>query len=327
MRYPIPVHGQVRRMVPLVLAMVLAGSSVVVGKSLTGSLPVFFIGFSTLLVAFLALLPLAVSRWRELAALTCRQWGALFMQALCGIFLFRILALYGLQHTGAVQAGVIMGTTPAVLTVCAFFFLGERPTPYGMVGVGCAVCGMMVLNLSSAQAGGQGNFLGCLLVFGAVVAEALFTIFRKKVADQVSAVTNTSGVVFISLVMLAPFAAWECQTRPIALDLISLLSIAYYGVFATVIAYLLWTYGVGKVSGEAAGVATAAMPASSVLLAALLLGESVTRQHLVGCAMVMAGIALCALFKQSESNRGEGDGVPPVATGRVQDAPGAVSQR
>ncbi len=315
MRYPMPADGQVKGMVQLVLAMVLAGSSVVVGKSLTGALPVFFISFTTLLVAFLVLLPLAARRWQEIAALTPRQWGSLFMQALCGIVLFRVLTLYGLQHTGAVQAGVIMGTTPAVLTVFAAMFLKERPTPCGMAGVGCAVCGMMVLNLSSAQPGGQGNLVGSFLVFGAVVAEALFTIFRKKVADQVSAVSNTSGLVFISLVLLAPFAAWEFQSRPIVLNLPALLAIIYYGVFATVIAYLLWTHGVGKVSGEVAGVATAAMPASSVLLAALILGESIAKQHLLGCAMVMTGIALSALFKKPErkdagnlSIEGEGGG-------------------
>ncbi|BCS96970.1 putative transporter YetK [Desulfoluna limicola] len=301
MRYPMSVDRQVKGMAQLVLAMVLAGSSVVVGKSLTGTLPAFFIGFSTLLVAFLVLLPLAASRWQEISALTLRQWGSLFMQALCGIFLFRVLTLYGLQHTGAVQAGVIMGTTPAVLTVFAAIFLRERPTPFGMVGVGCAVGGMMVLNLSSGGAGGnQGNLLGSLLVFGAVVAEALFTIFRKKVADQVSAVSNTAGLVCISLLLLAPFAAWEYQTHPIRINLPAFLAIIYYGVFATVIAYLLWTHGVGKVSGEAAGVTTAAMPASSLLLAALILGEPVAKEHLLGCGMVMAGIALSALFNKPD---------------------------
>lgn len=180
MRYLMAFQGQVRGMVPLVLAMALAGSSVVVAKSLTGTLPVFVISFTTQLVAFLVLLPMAASRWKEFTALDLRDWCSLFMQALCGIVLFRVFTLYGLQHTGAVQAGVIMGTTPAVLTVLAILMLGERPTPGGMAGVGCAVCGMMLLNLASVQGGGGGNLIGGLLVFGAVVAEALFTIFRKK---------------------------------------------------------------------------------------------------------------------------------------------------
>ncbi|VVS94245.1 DMT family transporter [Desulfoluna spongiiphila] len=298
MHYPKSFHGQIKGMAQLVMAMVLAGSSVVVGKSLTGTLPVFMIGFSTLLVACLALLPFALVRWHEVVALTPEQWASLFMQALCGIVLFRVLTLYGLQHTGAVQAGVILGTTPAVLTVCAVLFLGERPTPYGLVGVGLAVSGMMVLNLSSGQSGGEGHLLGSFLVFGAVVAEALFTIFRKKVAHQVSAVTNTFGLVLISLAMMCPFTAWEFRAHHSLPGLQACTAIVYYGVCATAMAYLLWTHGVGKVSVEAAGVATAAMPASSVLLAAFVLGEPLDHRHLLGCGMVMAGIAFSTLLKK-----------------------------
>ncbi|VFQ44587.1 DMT family transporter [Desulfoluna butyratoxydans] len=298
MRYPNSFHGQVKGMAQLVMAMVLAGSSVVVGKSLTEALPVFMIAFSTLLVAFLVLLAPALVRWREIVALTPDQWVSLFMQALCGIVLFRVLTLYGLQHTGAVQAGVILGTTPAVLTVCAALFLGEHPTPFGMMGVGLAVIGMMVLNLSSGQPGGEGHLSGSLLVFGAVVAEALFTIFRKKVAHEISAVTNTFGLVLISLVMMCPFVAWEFRVYNLLPGVQAFAGIVYYGVCATAMAYLLWTHGVGRVSAEAAGAATAAMPASSVLLAALVLGEPLDHRHLLGCSMVMAGIAFSTLFKK-----------------------------
>lgn len=298
MRDPNAFNEQARGMAQLVMAMILAGSSVVVGKFLTAGLPVFMIGSSTLLVAFLVLLPPALLRWHEIRGLTPEQWASLFMQALCGIVLFRVLTLYGLQHTGAVQAGVILGTTPAVLTLCAVLFLGERPTPYGLLGVGFAVCGMMVLNLSSGPSGGKGHLWGSLLVFGAVVAEALFTIFRKKVAHEISAVTNTFGLVLISLMMMCPFVAWEFRVYHLLPGVQAFTAIVYYGVCATAMAYLLWTHGVGRVSAEAAGAATAAMPASSVLLAALVLGEPLDHRHLLGCSMVMAGIAFSTLFKK-----------------------------
>lgn len=113
--------------------------------------------------------------------------------------------------------------------------------------------------------------------------------------------TNTTGLVFISLVLLFPFAVPELSSMQAMPNVTALLAIVYYGVFATVLAYLLWTHGVGRVSGEAAGIASAAMPASSVLLGALILGEPVTHHHVLGCGLVMAGIACSTLFTRPES--------------------------
>ena len=75
-----------------------------------------------------------------------------------------------------------------------------------------------------------------------------------------------------------------------AISLRALLAIGYYGVFATVLAYLLWTGAVGQVSGAVAGAATAAMPASSVILAILVLGETPYWHHLAGCLLIVSGI-------------------------------------
>jgi drug/metabolite transporter (DMT)-like permease len=101
----------------LVGAMSLAGSSVVVGKMLVATVPVFVAAFGSLLVASVAILPLMRGRLGELRQLTAREWLYLFLQGLCGIVLFRVFTLYGLHMTGAVQAGIITGATPAVLAL------------------------------------------------------------------------------------------------------------------------------------------------------------------------------------------------------------------
>ncbi len=200
----------------LVGAMSLAGSSVVVGKMLVATVPVFVAAFGSLLVAFVAILPLMHGRFGELRQLTAREWLYLFLQGLCGIVLFRVFTLYGLHMTGAVQAGIITGATPAVLIFC-------------------------------------------------------------------------------SLLLLAVPAVLKLRTMTSLPSTEALLAIVYYGVFATVLAYLLWTGAVGKVSGATAGAATAAMPASSVILAVLVLGEAPHWQHLAGCLLIVGGILVTFL--------------------------------
>lgn len=279
----------------LVGAMSLAGSSVVVGKMLVDTVPVFVAAFGSLLVAGLCMIPLMYGRFAEVRLLTGREWLYLFLQGLCGIVLFRVFTLYGLKMTGAAQAGIITGATPAVLAVLSLLLLGERISPRMAAGIVLAALGCMVINVSSFEGGGKDNVLGSLLVGAAVVCEALFTIFRKRICHSVSATTNTAVLIFCSLLLLAVPAAVEVGTWTIHLSAGALLAIVYYGVFATVLAYLLWTAAVGQVSGATAGAATAAMPASSVILAFVVLGEPPFWHHLVGCLLIVSGIFVTSM--------------------------------
>jgi drug/metabolite transporter (DMT)-like permease len=279
----------------LVGAMSLAGSSVVVGKMLVATVPVFVAAFGSLLVAFVAILPLMRDRLGEVRLLTTREWLYLFLQGLCGIVLFRVFTLYGLHMTGAVQAGIITGATPAVLALLSLVLLGEKLSVRMTAGIVLAASGCMVINVFAAAGGGENTVFGSLLVGAAVVSEALFTIFRKRICHSVSATTNTAVLIFCSLLLLAVPAVVELETMTSLPSTKALLAIAYYGVFATVLAYLLWTGAVGKVSGATAGAATAAMPASSVLLAVLVLGEALHWQHLAGCLLIVGGILVTSL--------------------------------
>jgi drug/metabolite transporter (DMT)-like permease len=62
-------------------------------------------------IASAILVPLLV-RLVGLPAVGGRDLLALFLQALTGIFLFRVLLLYGLTLTGAAESGIVTSTTP-----------------------------------------------------------------------------------------------------------------------------------------------------------------------------------------------------------------------
>ena len=285
----------------LVAGMALAGSSVVVGKMLVASLPVFTTAFGSLLVALCCMLPLMVGRFGELLCLTRREWAYLMLQGLCGIVLFRVFTLYGLHRTGALQAGLITGATPAVLALLSLIFLGERPSRRSLMAIFLAVVGCMAINFPSGSTCSEGELVGSLLVVAAVVCEALFTIFRKRISSSVAATPNTFVLIFCSLLMLAVPAGLEIGRLEFTPSLGDILAVFYYGAFATVVAYLLWTSAVGQVSGALAGVATAAMPVSSALLAVMVLGERPQPLQLLGGLLVTAAIVVAALGSRSYS--------------------------
>jgi len=277
-------------------AMSFAGSAVVATKWFLTGAPVFFTTFCTLLVALVGILPLQWRRRQELRLLSRAELVSITLQGLCGIVLFRIFTMYGLRHTGATQAGIITGTTPATIAFLSMLFLRERPGRKTLGGIALAVLGVIIINLMSGtgRAGG-GNLLGSLLIMAAVLSESLLTIFRKAVAGRVSSVTNTTVIISVCTILTLPLAILDLAGSAYLPDGQFLIGILWYGLGATVVGYLCFMAGSARISAAAAGVLSAMLPVSAVTLSALFLGEPFGPAQLAGALLVVAAIVMTAM--------------------------------
>jgi drug/metabolite transporter (DMT)-like permease len=286
-------------MLEVVLAMGLAGSSVVVGKLLSVRIPVFLSVELSLLAALAAILPAQIARRRELRLLGVRDLLSMFLQALFGMVLFRAFTLTGRRFTSAVNAGVITSAAPLIMAVLARVVLGERIGRTGILGVCLAVGGLLLVNISGIRTFGSGHgaepghLAGNLLVLAATVCEALLTIFRKTSGGRIGSITNTTVLVSMSAIMILPFALLDMRSFPLGrIEIVGWLSVLYYGAVATVIAYILWGDGALRIPASRTGIATAALPVAALALSALVLGEALRPTHIAGCAAVLGGIII-----------------------------------
>ena len=289
----------VRAYIELSLAMSLVGSSVVVGKLITASFPVFLAGGLRFAIASAILVPLLLTREGSLThSIVRRDWFFLFLQALCGTFLFSVFLLYGLRLTSAAEGGIITSTTPAVLGIISFIWLKERLQINKIFGILLSVLGIVAVNVlgdSLNQEQGSMPLLGNLLVFGAVVGEALFTIFRKVISEEITPLAITTWMSLFGFVLFLPFALHEAFAFDFSVcDFVDWMAIFYYGVVVTVVAFLLWFNGLSKVQAGTAAVFTGMIPVSALLLSYFLLGEAFSWTHILGSLCVLAGISLIA---------------------------------
>ena len=279
----------------LTLAMVLVGSSVVAGKVMVAELPVFLASELRFVLALAILLPLI--RWREggLPRISRRSWLLLGGQSLCGSFLFTVFLLWGLTRTGPSSAGIITATTPACMGIIAWLFLGDRPSRRTGAGIALSVLGVLAINLVRSGGGVSGSdpLTGNLLVLGAVVFESLFLLVRKTVPEPLSPLAVSTVISLFGLLWFLPMGLVEAAAMDFgAVSATGWLTVGYYGVFVTVLAYLFWFAGITKVAASTAGVFTAVMPVSALVLSALVLGEPVGWPQLAGCGLVLGGILL-----------------------------------
>lgn len=295
--------------ISLALAMSIAGSAVVAGKVLVGSLPVFLAAGLGLGAGLVLMLPMLWLRG-ETGGLDRRTHATLALQALCGIALYRVCTFEGLRFTSAASAGLMSSAAPAVIGLMAWGLLRERPPLRRIGGIACVSAGLVAINLSPFWAGSAStelaggdqwrSLLGNGLVLVAVLCEAAFSVLSKARCCPMSPLRRTSIVSLYAFVMLLPMALLDARDFDLsAMPVRAVWGIVYYGVAVSYLSYVLWFRGIAHVPASAAAAFTGLVPVSGVGLSWLVLGEGILWTHLAGLACVTAGIWLSCAAKNA----------------------------
>ena len=282
----------------LSLAMIIVGSATVFGKVITCNFPVFLASGIRFAIAAALIVPIAARAEKNLFRLKRPEGIRVAVMAFSGQFVFTLLMLLGLRYTSAIEAGIITSTSPAMMTLIAWIMLGERPGGRQVLAVILVVLGILCITWApgSPVAGpGAGRLAGNLMILGAVAGEAVFLLMRRRISESVSDLGLTARLCLAGFFLFLPFSLYQAADFDFgAVPAGAWWSMVYFGAVFTVLAYLFWFAGVARVSGAVAGAFTAVMPVTAVVLSCIFLGESFTRAHAGGMALVLAAIVLMA---------------------------------
>ncbi len=262
--------------------MILVGANVPVGKLLAAELPVPVILFLRCLLACLVLAPMG-----RLARPTRAAGWNLTLQALLGTVLYNVALLAGLRRTGALDAGLVLATLPAIVAVGAALFLRERLTRRSWLAVLLAAGGMAAL--ASARPASSGTLAGDALVLVAVCGEAGYVLLAKRNSGRLSVISSTFWMQVASVMLLLPFAIPAIPHTVLTWRLTGLL--AFHGLTASVLAVLLWYGGLRRVPAATAGVFAGLLPLTAGILAIGLLGETPDAPQVIGAVLLLGSIA------------------------------------
>ena len=290
----------------LMLAMIIVGSSVVVGKMLIMEFPVFLVSGLRFAIATIIIWPIILMREKKFPKIIKKDWITFLLMAFCGQFIFTVLMLIGLKYIQAMAAGMITSTTPAFMAVVSILILKEQFDLRKTSGIILATLGVLVINGAFLPQGSEGNtyessILGTLLICGAVMGEAFFLLLSKKITSTVSDLCTTGILCALGLVMFLPFSIYEGLYFNFSDAGISdWLYMFYFGAVYTVAGYIFWFRGVKKVSGSTASAFTAVIPMSAIIISVICLGESLTLLHAIGFIFIVASIFLTAPVKREK---------------------------
>ncbi|MFX1681291.1 DMT family transporter [Mitsuaria sp. CC2] len=270
------------------------GSYVGLSKLLVVVFPVFLLAFLRFGMAAVFMLPW-LKRGPTEKPLTGRTRFLLFLESFFGNFLFSICLLFGMKHSSAVVAGVIMAGIPATVALMSWIFLRERIAPRTLFGIAMAVGGIAMVALSKHgdSPGAATSGLGALLLVGAMCCEACYVVIGKHLtADlpprRISALINLWG-----LALVTPLGLWQAvdfDFGTVALKDWGLL--LFYAIAASTVTVWLWMKGLQHVSAAKAGVFMVFLPISAALIGLIFLGEQMNGIQMLAYALALGGVVL-----------------------------------
>lgn len=294
--------------ISLSLAMIIVGSSVVVGKMLIMKFPVFLASGLRFAIASIIIWPIILMKEKGFPKIIKRDWLIFSIMAFCGQFMFTVLMLIGLKYTQAMEAGIITSTTPAFMASVSFLILKERLDVRQFTGIALATLGVLVVNGLLQPHTGYGdiygnNILGNLLICGAVMGEAFFLLLAKKITSSVSDLCTTGILSLLGVLMFLPFSIYEGISFNFEVILMDdWLYMLYFGAVYTVLAYIFWFRGVKRVNGSTASTFTALIPMSATILAVICLNEKFTLFHAIGFIFITTSIMLMSGTKMVQKH-------------------------
>ncbi len=282
-------------------AVALAGAALfwsgnfIAGRALAGQVDPLTLNFLRWLLALLLLAPFVwrgtVTHWPALV----REWRLIVALGATGIASFHTLTYLALQSTTATNALLMLSLAPIAIMVGAALAGMERLTGRQMAGALISIFGAGVLitrgRLDNLLALGV-NDGDLLMLLGIVIWAAYSLLLRRRPADLPGPVAMTGSAAAAVLLMLP---LWLVVAPPLPAALVSapvLLSLGYIALFASAIAFLLWSYGVARLGPGRAGQFVHLMPVFGAGLAFAVLGEVPTPAQLVGALLVLSGIAV-----------------------------------
>lgn len=279
----------------LALAMTTVGTTVIASKLMAGSIAPFLATALRLALALPVLLVLAWLRGERWPALTRREGALLTLQAAAGSVGYTAFLVAGLAHLPATDAGVLIGTLPAMAALFSALVLGERPDPRLWLAVLLATGGVIAVAWNGRALTASP---GVPLVLAAVVCESAFILLHKRMAHPLPPLAQATAMTGLGLLVALPFAALELPAAALPPPE-ALAAVAWYALVPTVGGFLLWYAGAARVAGSEAAAFTAIAPLTAVALAALWLGEPVGARQALGALAVLLGILVLTLPRRT----------------------------
>ncbi|MCL2310633.1 MAG: DMT family transporter [Proteobacteria bacterium] len=282
----------------LVITSAMWGSNAVIARDLLNTLSPTTLAAFRWVVATSALIPFVWNERGSIYRALRTQLPLMLLLAIAGFAPNTWVSYLGLQGTTAIFVGLMNSIVPVMVVLIMAVWKRRRPRWLENVGLTLSFVGVLTVlvhgefrHLLELRISGY-DFLALL----GLVIWAFYTVLLLLRPRYLSlpAFVFTAGVLGLALIVPMLIGEWWVKGVP-SFSAREIALATYIGLVPTLIAMLLFGYGVAQVGPVQAGIFTHLVPIFAALFATLFIHESLYIYHGVGFVLVAGGAVLCCL--------------------------------
>ena len=215
------------------------------------------------------------------------------MLALTGVFAYNIFFFCGLKTIPAGRASLIVACNPACITLFSWLVFREKIDALKISGILLSLLGASLVlshgNPVEILRGGLGT--GELYIVGCVASWVCYSLVGKTVMRSLSPLLSVTYACALGALFLLPPALHEGMAQEFTrYPPVYWAGIFYLGFFGSALGFIWYYEGIKTIGPSRAGIFINIVPVSAVVMAYVLLGETVDVSLAGGAVLVFLGV-------------------------------------
>lgn len=213
---------------------------------------------------------------------------------LCGGSIYFIAENTALEYTLVSNVSLITAISPLLTTfLIGMIYKSERPSKGIYIGSIVALIGVACVIFNSSFVVKM-NPIGDLLSFAAALSWAVYSLVLRKLNALYSIMFISRKTFFYGVLTALPYMLTEPQiTSPAVLLQADVWPhMLFLGVFASMIAYVIWAQSVKHLGAITASNYIYLQPIVTLIASVIILSETITIVGYLGCALILGGLWL-----------------------------------
>ncbi len=239
-------------------------------------------------IAALVLMPIIVKQ--KLFAQLTSNWRKLTLMAAFNTAIPFVLFAYAMLSLSAGIGSVLNATAPFFAAIVSYFWLKEKTSKLGVLGLILGFAGVFVLIQDNLVIGEANLTLPTLAALGATTCYAIAANYTKVYMHNVKPLVLATGSQIYSALMLLPICIFFLPSEMPSRD--AIWSTIVLAVACTGLAYIIFFRILSEAGPTKAISVTYLIPVFGILWGYLFLEEAITLNVLLGSGFILLGVSL-----------------------------------
>jgi drug/metabolite transporter (DMT)-like permease len=265
----------------------------IIGRATVGEVPPIALAWWRWVLAVLFMLPLALPQIRASWPAICRDWKKMVGFGILGTGYHNMFSYLGLQYTTATNGVMLNSAIPVFIMILGVLFFGQKLRWLQVTGVTISLAGVLAI-LSRGDVAVLAHLqlnVGDIILLASMVQWAFYTLALKWKPADIPALAFLCVCAIVGVIAMTPaYLIAMAMGSEIKWSWPVVGALLYVGIVPSFIGYIFWNRGVELAGAEVAGMFIHLMPVFGSVLAWLFISERLYLFHLVGLALIIAGI-------------------------------------